>query len=512
MPLRGTLPPGSFALWLVRALCAAALLSWIYYFGWWAEDQHYRSPLLLLVLALALVYSFLQMVANWWLYLVARSPQEPPASAAGISVDVFIPVCGEDPAFIERTLSAACLMRGPHRTWLLDDGPNPDLAQLARRWGAGYLTRLDRKDFKAGNVNAALSVTRGEIIVIFDIDHVPHADFLERTLGYFRNPALGFVQVMLSFSNSDQSWVARASIETSLDYYNPTSLGMDSHQGITLMGSNALLRRKALEDIGGYRPGLAEDLATSIALHSAGWRSAYVAEPLAPGLAPPDLTAWFVQQLKWARGVFDLLLTALPVNFKRLNGSQRLSYAVRMTKYWIGPVVALHLFATIAILSVGDAATRLAFHSYLHHLAPLVACDVVLRSAALSAYRHPSVRGVSIFSAMILVYATWPVYLLAWAMALFRIPLSFQITPKRPSGKLNTAWLLPQALTIALLLAGTLYTILVKGHPFSLMLGFAILQAIIQLYLLYCWMFLELRPDTKNAIPGDSAYGLPTKE
>ena len=72
-------------------LCAAALLSWIYYFGWWAEDQHYRSPLLLLVLALALVYSFLQMVANWWLYLVARSPQEPPASAAGIMSQCAMP-------------------------------------------------------------------------------------------------------------------------------------------------------------------------------------------------------------------------------------------------------------------------------------------------------------------------------------------------------------------------------------------------------------------------------------
>ena len=331
-------------------------------------------------------------------------------------------------------------------------------------------------------------------------------------MGYFRDPAMGFVQVMLSFDNSDQSWVAKASTETSLDYYNPTSLGMDSSQSITLMGSNALIRRKALEGIKGYRPGLAEDLATSIALHAAGWRSAYVAEPLAPGLAPPDLTAWFVQQLKWARGVFDLLLTSLPANFKRLNNSQRLSYAVRMTKYWIGPVVALHLFATIGILSVGDAATRSAFHGYLQHLAPLVLCDVALRSAALSVYRHPSVKVISFFSAMILVYATWPVYLLAWSMALFRVPLSFQPTPKRASSKLNTAWLLPQALTVVLLLAGTVYTIWAKGHPFSLVLGFGILQATIQLYLLFSWMLLEIRPSRNAPIPGDSSYGYSAKE
>ena len=210
--------------------------------------------------------------------------------------------------------------------------------------------------------------------------------------------------------------------------------------------------------------------------------------------------------------VFDLLLTALPANFKRLSNGQRLSYAVRMTKYWIGPVVALHLFATIAILSLGDAVTRLAFHSYLHHLAPLVICDVALRSAALRVYRHPSVSGISFFSAIILVYATWPVYLLAWSMALFHAPLVFQPTPKEPSGKLNRAWLLPQALTIALLLAGTLYTIWVKGHPFSLTLGFAILQATIQLYLLYRWMFFELRPARSNPMPGNAPAALSTEE
>jgi hypothetical protein len=97
-------------------------------------------------------------------------------------------------------------------------------------------------------------------------------------------------------------------------------------------------------------------------------------------------------------------------------------------------------------------------------------------------------------------------------MALFRTPLLFQPTPKRPSGKLNTAWLMPQALTIALLLGGTLYTIWAKGHPFSLMLGFAILQATIQLYLLSRWMFFELRPARSNPIPADSSPGLPAEE
>src|SRR5215210_8599968 len=134
---------------------------------------------------------------------------------------------------------------------------------------------------------------------------------------------------MLTFSNGSESFVARAATETGIEYYNPTSIGADALGGVALVGSNALIRRTALDSIAGYHPGLAEDLATSVALHAAGWQSAYVPEPLAPGLSPPDVPAWFAQQLKWARGVFELLLTVYPRAFSRLTWGQRLSYAVR---------------------------------------------------------------------------------------------------------------------------------------------------------------------------------------
>jgi len=86
---------------------------------------------------------------------------------------------------------------------------------------------------------------------------MPEPSFLERSLGPFADSQMGFVQVMLTFANTEHSWVADAAIETSLEFYNPTSLGADRIGGATLMGSNALIRRAALESIGGYQPGLA---------------------------------------------------------------------------------------------------------------------------------------------------------------------------------------------------------------------------------------------------------------
>jgi len=227
---------------------------------------------------------------------------------------------------------------------------------------------------------------------------------------------------MLSFCNGRESWVAAAGEESSLDFYNPTATGADRIGGATLVGSNALIRRTALVSCGGYHPGLAEDLATSLALHAAGWRSAYVAEPLAPGFTPPDLGAWFTQQLKWARGVFEVLLTDYPRHFRRLSWGQRLSYAVRMTYYWLGPVVGIHLLFTVSVLLFPHVIRPATYQSYLAHLAPLAVATLLTRHVALRVTRHPIIPATSFIRAMTLVYGTWPVYTIAWIMSLLRHP------------------------------------------------------------------------------------------
>lgn len=474
--------------WLLRWLVALGVLALLYFYGWWSGGERLRSPWLALAFALVVLYSSVQFLGNWLLYLAARQQSPPRPPPDGLSVDVFVTACGEPYALIERALEAAVTMRGEHRTWLLDDGADPALGRLAKRLGAGYLTRPDRRNAKAGNINAALARTAGDIVVIFDVDHAPAPDFLERTLGHFRDPTVGFVQVMLTFGNGMETWVARSAVETSLDFYNPTSLGMSALGSATMMGSNALIRRSALASIGGYQPGLAEDLATSIALHAAGWKSAYVAEPLAPGLAPRDLAAWFTQQLKWARGVFEVLLTAYPRLFRCLTWGQRLSYAVRMTYYWAGPFVFAHILFTLAILFSGSSAPRASFQQYLAHLFPLVLFALLIRQAALRVWHHPSVAVSLLGKPVTLVYATWPIYTFAWLMALLRVPWGFRPTPKGPTGALNPFWLLPQVLTVVLLANGVLYSLIVVNQQLlPLVLLFALLQVVPQAALLAQW-------------------------
>ena len=377
-------------------------------------------------------------------------------------------------------------MRGSYRVWLLDDGDDPRLAELAEGLGAGYLTRSDRTSAKAGNINAALRRTDGDIVVIFDVDHAPTPEFLERSLGHFANPDVGFVQVMLSFENERQSWFARAAKESTLDFFNPTSIGMDRVGSATLIGSNALIRREALMSIGGYKPGLAEDLATSIELHAAGWKSEYVAEPLAPGLAPADTRSWFTQQLKWARGVFEVLLTAYPRLWPRLSGWQRLCYVVRMTYYWIGPVTALHMAFTAGVLLFGERLVRLDLRQYVVHFIPLVLCSMAIRIAALWTWRHPSVRAIPMWRAVALVYATWPIYTLAWIMAVVRVPLGFRLTPKSVDRRAGWNWLAPQVLSSTLMGLAVVLALVGGSTPHvEILLGFCAIQVLPQLVLLW---------------------------
>jgi cellulose synthase (UDP-forming) len=489
--------PGTLRLqrarWLMRFLVLLGLLAVGFYFSWWWHAGRFASPWLALALAAAALYNLTQVLGQWTLYLAARRRKPPPPQPAGLSVDIFVTACGEPLLLVERCLAAACAVRGPHKTWLLDDGHDPALERLAARLGAGYLTRVGRKDAKAGNLNAALAQTNGDIVVIFDIDHAPTPDFLERSAGYLADPAVGFVQVMLTFCNERQSWVARASSESSLDFYNPTSIGADGLGSATLIGSNALIRRAALDSIGGYQPGLAEDLATSLALHGAGWRSVYVPEPLAPGLAPPDLAAWFTQQLKWARGVFEILLTDYPRLWPRLTWGQRAAYSVRMTYYWIGPVAAVHIFFLIALLLGGNGVAQLDFREYLVHVAPLAVMLVVLRQAALACWRHASTPQRPLWRAIVLVYATWPIYTVAWLLAVMRVPVAFRPTPKSTSsGLLNPVWILPQVVALACLCAGIAYALAgsTSGVSFFVPL-FAAAQALPHAILITQWRARE---------------------
>jgi cellulose synthase (UDP-forming) len=434
---------------ILATAVAVGVASSAVYFRWWIA---YGTGELAL-LPFAGFYVVAQVYCAWFLYL---SVAVPPARSAppGLAVDVLVPAYDEPLELVERAVAAAVAIRYPHRTYLLDDAGDPRVAALAARVGATYLARGDRGGAKAGNVNAALARTAGEFVAVFDVDHIPEPDFLDAVLGHFGDPAIAFVQSRVAFRNREESFVAGATASQADDIYGPTSMGMHGAGAAVVWGSHTTFRRRALESIGGYQTGLAEDLLTSMRLHAAGWRSVYVPTVHAHGLVPGDLRALVTQQLKWARGVFEVLVAVFPRLARRLAPGQQAAYLVRLTYYLVGPAFLVHALFALGALFADREPPRLALAGYLLHALPLAVAFVVVRRLANGLWGGAegavafNVRGYTQACAL------WPVYTLALLCAVLRVPIRHLSTPKERTARAEPLLAAPQLALGAALVAG----------------------------------------------------------
>jgi cellulose synthase (UDP-forming) len=147
-------------------------------------------------------------------------------------------------------------MRYPHATYVLDDGRRHEVRALADELGCRYITRDNNAHAKAGNWNNAFKQTTADFIATFDADHVPRPDFLERTLGFFRDPKVALVQVPQQYHNLDSvqhrvSWKARRMFGEQDSFFNLVMPGKDHWNAAFFCGTGAVLRREALEPHGG---------------------------------------------------------------------------------------------------------------------------------------------------------------------------------------------------------------------------------------------------------------------
>ena len=184
--------------------------------------------------------------------LAAQDPHTAVAGPADATVDVFITTYNEPLDMVMTTALAAKKIRHPHSTWILDDGDRPELRDLAAAHGLGYVTRSAEwsgmpRHAKAGNLNNALMMTSGEFLLILDADQIPEPDILDKTLGYFNNRRVALVQTPQYFSNvpADDPLGSQAPL-----FYGPIQQGKDGWNAAFFCGSNAVLRREALMQLG----------------------------------------------------------------------------------------------------------------------------------------------------------------------------------------------------------------------------------------------------------------------
>lgn len=440
-------------------LVILGFLSSLYYFEWWVDKILSYNPIYIFIFGIILFYIVSQVYFLWVIYLNAKYPLKPKRTGK-FKVDVFLPTYNEPVDLVENTLQAVVNMSYPHTTYLIDDGNKKEYKELAEKYYAVYISRKNTKDYKAGNINNVLKNSNGEIIAIFDIDHVPQRDYLDKVIDHFENPEIGVVQVALDHYNASESYVAKACCNMNDDFFAATMLGMNELGCAVIFGSNSVFRREALLSIGGYQPGLAEDLHTSVKLHAAGWKSAYVAQILAKGLVPPDLGAFFKQQLKWANGVFEVLFQHFPSLVKSLSINQVICYVTRMTYYLAGPTVFFHLLLTIYALFSSQFNRGVGYSDYVLQSLPFIFFFFLIQVYIKEFYFIKEKKKGFHLEGYLLVLGTWPVYTIAFLSALFRIKVPFIATPKKSSHEGFLIMVIPQIIIVGLLAAGIVYKII----------------------------------------------------
>ncbi len=443
---------------LLRVLALVALVWGLGYLTWrigWSGEG--ASPVLFAMLLATEVYGIYALAILAW-FSWSRPAAHRPLTTAGRKVDVYVCTYDEPVEVVMATLAGCRALTYPHTTYLLDDGRRPEMEKLAELAGARYLTRADNAHAKAGNLNAALPRTDGDLVFVLDADHVPMPDALDALVGYFDDERMAIVQTPHDFFNHDsvQHYVVGRH-EQSL-FYRVVCPGKDRHGAAYWCGSAALISRRALLEIGGVATEtIAEDFHTTIRLLRHGWRTRYHDEVLVQGLAPHDLDGYLLQRDRWARGNLAVFtLPESPLRAKTMSPLQRLSFLASLLAYLAPPMRLLLLLTLGLVLWTGELPMKISVLALAALWLPSLLLNLSAGAALARGYmRIPETAHYELL--------TMEIYTRALRCAVRPGKTAFKVTPKqgRDGGGLDAVRKLHLVLfCTALLAAGTVMRLL----------------------------------------------------
>ncbi len=260
-------------------------------------------------------------------------------------VDVLIATHNEPPELLYKTVNACTFLEYPDpakvHLYVCDDGGRDSVKKMAEHLGAGYIGMKENTRAKSGNYNHALKQTTSPLIATFDADMIPRRTFLLRTVPYFLVPdqKLGLLQTPQSFYNQDLfqfNLYAEKGIPNEQDFFSrEINLLRNATNTAAYTGSNTILLRAALEEIGGFPYGtVTEDFETSLRLQKAGYRTYATGEVLAAGLSTTTVESMILQRIRWARGVIQSIQNTNAIFTRKLSLAARISYLNAWLYWW----------------------------------------------------------------------------------------------------------------------------------------------------------------------------------
>jgi cellulose synthase (UDP-forming) len=357
------------------ALSTLTTLRYFYYRTIYTLNlDNWLDGLFSLLLYVAEVYAIATLFLAYFQTIKLRNRQSvdisniPPAQ--WLTVDVYIPTYNEDVEIVRKTVLGALAIAYPpekKHVYILDDGRaekyqtrREALQQMCDDLDCTLLTRDSNDHAKAGNINTALPKTQGDLVLILDCDHIPARDFLRDTVGFFFNPKVALVQTPHWFYNPDpfeRNLLTGGHVPVGNElFYKVLQKGNDYWNAAFFCGSAAVVRRDYVLQIGGIATEtVTEDCHTSLRLHSLGYETVYYDKIMVAGLAPEKFSSYVGQQVRWARGMAQILRLENPLlNRKlKLSLSQRICYFSATSHFFFGFPRLMYLLAPMLYLLLG---------------------------------------------------------------------------------------------------------------------------------------------------------------
>ena len=299
-------------------------------------------------------------------------------------VDVLICTYNESLQLLEKTIIASTQMAYPKnkfKVYVCDDGRRNELKALCKKYGVNYITREDNKGAKAGNINNALKYIKGDLFLVLDADMIPKKEFLQKTIGYFEDENLAFVQTPQCYYNKDmyQSNLKKY-IPNEQDFFMRDVQEARAYRGAVLhVGTNAVFRRKFIDEIGGYPTcSITEDMAVGMLLQAKGYDSIFINKVLVLGLSASTFGELVKQRDRWCRGNIQVFKHYNPFILKGLTPAQRICY-VDGVLYWFSNLIKMfYIIVPILFLSTGIHFVESGFAELLNMTIPYILVQIFI--------------------------------------------------------------------------------------------------------------------------------------
>jgi cellulose synthase (UDP-forming) len=431
------------------ALWTAALA---YFWAWWLRPEHHID--LVASIIVTLVIAWVTLLPAYFLAIFYRGsrPAGPLRLPEGSRIAMVVTKAPSEPfPIVAETLKAMLAQDVPHDTWLADEDPSPETLDWCRKHGVFVSTRKGRADYhrttwprrtrcKEGNLAFfydRYGYERYDFVVQLDADHVPEPGYLFEMLRPFADPAIGYVSApSICDRNAHESWSARGRLYAEASMHGSLQAGYNGGLAPLCIGSHYAVRTKALKEIGGLGPELAEDHSTTLMMNAHGWRGVHALDAIAHGDGPRTFADLVTQEFQWSRSLVMLLLQWSP----KLVGNlpPRLKFQFLFSQLWY-PLFSLFMAVMFAMPIVallrGQNFVAVTYPAFLAHFAPLSAVLILmaLRWRAGGTFRPIDAKVLS-WEAMLFLFARWP-WALAGTAAAVRDWLTgsfvdFRVTPK----------------------------------------------------------------------------------